>query len=441
MKNLIQKTIDRAMNSGADACDIIVNSSDSLNLSAQDAKLEKFKVAKTSVLGIRVVKNKKIGISYSESFDDDALTFAVKSSLENADYSDVNEFEDIKIKNSSDFVKENIEKDSSSMEEKIEFAMKLESEIRKRDSRITAVPYNGLSVAESHSYYMNSLGTYTEESESYLSGYTSALLKEGDITSMHYSSMQERSLAMMNLNQCIEETLEHAVSWLKAAPVATGKYDVVFDTNVLSEILGAFSSCFSAKEAIEKTNPWENKLQHQVADMNFTMIDSPLYVDAFFKQHVDSEGVLKKDLTLIENGVLKSFYHNTATAAYYGTTTTGHAARGAKSALGVSGSNWLIKAGISSKDEVTDGSYLEIIDVMGIGPGSDSVSGEFSFGASGYLCKNGKRIQPVKGITVAGNFNKLLNSIKCMGKDLEHNHSRGMFAPLIKFSELYVAGK
>lgn len=441
MKNLIQKSIDLAMNSGADACDVIVSSGDSMNLSAQDGKLEKFKVAKTSVLGIRVIKNNKIGLSYSESFDNDAIAFAVKSSLENADYSDINEFESVQIKNSEDFIKKVTHKDQSSTEEKIEFALKLETEIKKRDSRITAVPYNGLTVAESHSFYMNSLGTYTEESENYLSGYTSALLKDGEITSMHYASMQERSLHKMDLNKCIEETLEHAVNWLSAKPVATGKYDVVFDTNVLSEVLGAFSGCFSAKEAIEKTNPWENKLNQQVADTHFTMIDSPLYADAFFKQHVDSEGVLKKDLTLIENGVLKSFYHNTATANYFRTTTTGHASRGAKSALGVSGSNWIIKPGNSTQAEVTDGTYLEIIDIMGIGPGSDSVSGEFSFGASGYLCKNGKRIQSVKGITIAGNFNKLLTSIKCLGEDLKHNQSKGLFAPLIKFSDLAVAGK
>ncbi len=440
MKNLIKSTVDHAMNSGADACDVIVSSGDSMNFSAQDGKLDKFKVSKTSVLGIRVIKNNRVGLSYSESFDQDAIAFATKSALENADYSDPNEFETIKIKNSTDFIKKAPEADRSSTEEKIEFALKLETEIRKRDSRITAVPYNGLSVAESKSYYMNSLGTYTEEGEYYMSGYTSALIKDGNITSMHYSPMQERTLAQMDLNQCIEETLEHAVSWLQARPVSTGKYDVIFDTQVLSEIMGAFSSCFSAKEAIEKTNPWEGKLNQKVADINFTMIDSPLYQDAFFKHHVDSEGMLKSDLTLIENGVLKSFYHNTATANYYKTTSTGHASRGAKSALGVSGSNWLIQPGKSSKDEVTDGTYLEIIDVMGIGPGSDSVSGEFSFGASGYLCKNGKRIQPVKGITVAGNFNKLLNGIKCMGRDLEHNHSRGMFSPLIKISDLSVAG-
>jgi PmbA protein len=441
VKNIIQKTIERTMNSGAEACDIIISSGDSMNFSSQDGKLDEFNVSKTSVLGIRVIKNKKIGLSYSESFDDDAIGFAIKSSLENADFSDVNEYETINYKNNSDFVKICTELDSSSTEEKIEFAIKLDCEIRKRDPRITAVPYNGLSVNGTHSYYMNSLGTYTEKSENYFSGYTSALLKEGDATSMHYSQMQERTLAKMDLNACIEDTLEHAINWMNAKPVTTGKYDVVFNINVLSKILGAFSGCFSAKEAIEKTNPWENKLNQQVADIQFTIIDSPVYADAFFKQYVDSEGVLKKDLTLIENGILKSFYHNTATANYYKTMTTGHAARGAKSALGVSGSNWLIKPGKNTLDEVQDGVYLEIIDVMGIGPGSDSVSGEFSFGASGYLCKNSKRIQPVKGITIAGNFSKLLTNIKCIGKNLEHDRSRRTFSPLIKFNELSVAGQ
>ena len=102
---------------------------------------------------------------------------------------------------------------------------------------------------------------------------------------------------------------------------------------------------------------------------------------------------MKKDLTLIENGILKTFYHNTATASFYNTQSTGHAIRGTRSSLNVSGSNLVITPGSMSDSDVQEGTYLEVIDVMGIGPGSDSISGEFSFGASGYLCKNGKRIQ------------------------------------------------
>ena len=62
MKSLIKNTIDMAMNSGAEGCDVIITTGDSMNFSALDGKLDKFKVAKTSVLGVRVIKNKRIGL-------------------------------------------------------------------------------------------------------------------------------------------------------------------------------------------------------------------------------------------------------------------------------------------------------------------------------------------------------------------------------------------
>jgi PmbA protein len=430
VKNTLQKIIDQTMNAGADSCDVIVNAGEAMNLGTNNGKLDKFKVSKTSMFGVRAIKNQKIGLSYSESFDNDAIAFAAKSAVSNAEYADTNEHETISIKNPKDFVDNRAVKDKSTTEEKIEFALKLESEIKKKDSRIQTVPYNGLSVSSTEFYYLNSLGRYTAENESSCIAYTSALLKEGDVSSTHNASMLSRDLKKLDLEAAIEECLEHSINWLRAAPVPTGKYDVIFHTEVLTSLIGAFSSCFSAKAAMNKTNMWEHKLGELVAATNFTMIDMPAYKDAE-----------KTDLTLIENGVFKSFYHNTATANYFGTKTTGHASRSPKSSLGVTGTNWVITPGTTSHSDMVEGTYLEVVDVMGIGPGSDDVSGEFSFGASGYLCKSGKRIQPVKGITIAGNFNRLLSGISRMGTELKHNDSRSTFAPLIRFSDLSVAGK
>ena len=49
-------------------------------------------------MGIRVIKNNRIGLAYSESFDKDAISFAVKSAIENSEYADVNEYESINFK-------------------------------------------------------------------------------------------------------------------------------------------------------------------------------------------------------------------------------------------------------------------------------------------------------------------------------------------------------
>lgn len=440
MKTFLNEIVNEAMSLKADSCDVIMTGGESLSLSSTDGKLEKYKIAKTSIIGIRVIKNQRVGLAYSESESKDAISFAIKSAIENSEYSDVNEYEEIKYKSENDFIgKKPTVVDNSTMEEKIEFAIKLETEVKKRDKRVTAAPYNGISFSNSNEFYLNSLGTYTETYNNSVSASTSALLKSGDSTSMHYTGMMAKTLSNLNINQGIDECLEHAINWLEAKPIPSGNYDVIFTADVLSQFLYSFSNYLSAKQAMEKKNPWATKLNQQVASEHFTMIDTPQYKDALTHFHVDSEGIQMKDLTLIENGILKSFYHNSATAKFFNTKNTGHAARGAKSSLGITSTNWLIKPGKNSASDMTEGTYLEIIDTMGIGRGSN-LSGDFSFGVSGYLCKNGVRVQPVKEVTIAGNFNNVLANPR-MGTTLESNYTQGFFSPKIRFNNLYIAGK
>ena len=54
------------------------------------------------------------------------------------------------------------------------------------------------------------------------------------------------------------------------------------------------------------------------------------------------------------------------------------------------------------------GQWLEITDLTGLHSGANPISGEFSFGASGFLHDGSNRVQPVRGITVAGNFYTML---------------------------------
>jgi PmbA protein len=318
--------------------------------------------------------------------------------------------------------------------------LKLESEVKARDSRVQSVPYNGLSESESASYYLNSNGVLGYSSEYYQSCYTSALLQEGAESSMHYHGVIGRKLSDLNVDECVTESLTHASEWMKAKPLSTGNYDIIFELDAFSEILGCFSSIFSGKGAMEKTNPFLEKMGKQVAGSGITISDIPKYKEAFFVSHFDSEGIPHKDLTLIENGVLKSFYHNSATANYFKLSSTGHASRGAKSALGVGGTTKVISAGNTSASDIVSGEYFEVHSLQGLHSGANSVSGEFSFAASGYLCREGKRVQPVKGVTVSGNFHKMLLDINIIGDSVLSTHDRGFFSPKLRFENMSVAG-
>lgn len=441
MQNYLEKVIDLTKKQGATQCDAILNTGKSFSLSAQNAAIDKYSVSGSHVIGVRAIINNRVGISYTESMDDESLAFSAKAAVENALSSDENEFETITNKSDDLISRQSSVNDQSSTQDKIDFCLKLESEVKARDSRVQAVPYNGFSEVESETYYLNSLGTFAYDNEMYKSCYTSSLLTDGKSNSMHYQSSIARTLSELDLEKCVSESLLHSANWLDATATKTGEYDVIFTPDAFVSLFSCFSNIFSAKRAWEKTNPFAQKLGKNVAHSELTVMDVPMYADAFFKYEFDSEGVKRDDLTLIENGVLKNFYHNSATANYFKTKTTGHASRGPKSALGVSGTNRLIKPGKTSQSELLSGTYIELHSLQGLHSGANAISGEFSFGASGYLCENGKRVTPIKGITVAGNYHRLLMNIRSIGNELVNSNDRGFFTPLIRFADVKIAGK
>ena len=440
LKKTCEKLVDYAKKFGADNCDVILSKGESFSLSSQNGDIDKYKVSGAQVIGIRAIKDSKVGLSYSESMDDASLELAAKSAIENAMNSEENKYENTFLATGDHLHPSEHDKDTASTEDKINLCLELERSVKEKDSRVQAVPYNGFSESTGSSYYLNSKGTFSFGSEYYQSCYTSALLHEGSENSMHYHGTIGRKLKDLDVSKCVDESLLHASEWLKAKPLKTDHYDIIFELDAFSEILGCFSNIFSGKGAMEKTNPFAEKLNTKVASENFSIKDIPQYKDAFFKSFVDSEGLEHKDLTLIENGVLKSFYHNSVTANFFKTQSTGHASRGAKSPLGIGGTTKVISAGVEKDSSVTNGEYFEVHSLQGLHSGANAVSGEFSFAASGYLCRDGKRVSPVKGVTVSGNFHKLLLDLRIIGDTVHATPDKSFFSPLLRFENMSVAG-
>ena len=79
---------------------------------------------------------------------------------------------------------------------------------------------------------------------------------------------------------------------------------------------------------------------------------------------------------------------------------------------------------IESKNEYpqdilkTMGNGILISEMMG--SGANTLTGDYSRGAFGYLIENGKIIAPVTEITVASNLKDMLKNIICIGDDFDH---------------------
>lgn len=93
-----------------------------------------------------------------------------------------------------------------------------------------------------------------------------------------------------------------------------------------------------------------------------------------------------------------------------------------------------------AEDALLAGTYFLITDLTGLHSGANPISGEFSFGASGYLCKDGIRGQAVRGVTVAGNFYELIQRIGGIGNAQYWNWQKTALMPKIRFLDMQVSG-
>jgi PmbA protein len=219
-----------------------------------------------------------------------------------------------------------------------------------------------------------------------------------------------------------EEAAEKARGLLGARPCATGSYTIVFDREVVAALLSSIVPALSAEAVQKGRSVFADKLGQTVASPLVTLLDDGLVIDGMATNPFDGEGVPQQTTVLLEDGVLRSYLHNSYTARKAGgdTHSTGNAGRGSYRALpSVRASNLVVPGGQGTLEDVFSrvcaGLYVE--NVSGLHSGVNAVSGEISVGVTGRLIEGGKLGTPVREVTVATDFGHLLGSVSQVAGD------------------------
>ncbi|MDQ3232236.1 MAG: TldD/PmbA family protein [Pseudobdellovibrionaceae bacterium] len=442
-RDICFKVLDMARDLGVQQCDVILERGKSFSLNAQQGRIDKSKVTSTQVIGIRVLQDQRAGIAASESLEDTALKLLVKQALDTSRYSSPDPYQAIEQKNAKDLIEIQSSMnhpDSAAVKEKVDLALRLEHEVLAKDKRIRNAPYNGYADGEGEHFYANHLGTFCYQKERSYSCYTSALASEGSTQAMYSGSSVSRTFIGLDPIYCVKQSAETAVHLLSAKAVSTGRYDVIFDIDEWQSLLGAFLGAFSAKAAMEGTAYYRDKLGQSIASTDITIRDCPQYSEGFSYSGFDDEGFVRKDMVLVDKGVMKSMFHNSATARYFKVPNTGHAARGPRGSLGTSSTQLVLDKGRTPVKDLYTGTVLKVISLKGLHSGTNAISGYFSLAVEGLLMRDGRTDQYVKDVTLSGNFYELLQQIQAVGDRLEPSSSFSFFSPQIRFGGLSVAG-
>ena len=195
------------------------------------------------------------------------------------------------------------------------------------------------------------------------------------------------------------------------------------------------------------------KLGQKIANEKVTAIDDGTIPNSWGSINIDDEGTPAQRNVLIENGVLKSYMIDKFNGRRMGMAPTGSSRRQSYRHTPTSRmTNTYIAAG-NDKNEDIIGSIEYGLYAASMGGGSvNPVTGEFNFSVNeGYMIRNGKICEPVRGASLVGKGSEILHNIDMVGTEVDH--AQGMCGassgsvptnvgqPMIRVSSITVGGR
>lgn len=230
---------------------------------------------------------------------------------------------------------------------------------------------------------------------------------------------------------------ERTVRRLDPQPVDTGRYPILLDPRLSRGLFGQLASALSGAAIARGTSFLKNRMGESVLPAGVTVTDEPLLARRAGSRPFDGEGVRGETLPLVEDGVLRNWLLDSASARELGLATNGRAQRGG-SGTSPSVSNLVVSPGALSPEELIRDTGHGIYVTELIGHGADLVTGDYSRGASGFRIENGEIAGPVSEFTIAGNLKDMLLSLT-LADDLDTRHR--VVAPTVRIEAMTVAGR
>lgn len=217
----------------------------------------------------------------------------------------------------------------------------------------------------------------------------------------------------------IEDVAESYRLCANNTKVPTGKYRVLLSPRGVAQMLMVFNACLSGKAVSKGISPWTDKLGAELFDPRFSLLTDLESPDSPVRMAFDGEGIPTGKKVLIENGVLKSFYHNLDSAGECGQAPTGHGFRNGISASPAPSLSCIrIAPHTASIDEMRVDSQVWVDEMIGAimsNPYAGIISGNVSLG---FDVVGGQKQSRLKDVMMTVNvFDAFKNGIVAISKE------------------------
>ena len=195
------------------------------------------------------------------------------------------------------------------------------------------------------------------------------------------------------------------------------------------------------------------KLGQKIANEKITAIDDGTIAGAWGSTNIDDEGNPTQRNVLIENGILKNYMIDRLGSRRMNMPMTGNSRKESYlyEATSRMTNTYIDNGPDKNEDIIASIEYGLYAAAMG-GGSVNPLTGDFNFSVSeGYIIRNGKICEPVRGASLIGNGSQILHDIDMVGQNLATGQgvcgsSSGSVPtdvgqPLIRVSSITVGGR
>jgi PmbA protein len=437
--------VGRAKAAGATAADVVVREAEEFSTVVRLGKIESLKEAASKALGLRLWLGIRSACSYSSDFSDASLGRLVERTLAMARVTSEDPAGGLPEPNqlgcyAGDLGLFSADVELLSTEDRIEWARRAEATALAADPRIQNSEGAGFEASAGTRAYANSLGFLSSYSSSFCAGSVSPIaLANGGMQRDYWYTVARGAAALESPEAVGRKAAQRVLRKLGARKVSTCQVPVVYDAETARSLLGHLFEAVRGDAIYRSASFLCGKLGCKVAGQNITVRDDGLRFGGFGSRPFDGEGIPASSTPVLEEGVLQSYLLNSYAARKLGLKTTGNASRSLGGPPTVGPKNFFLSAGPYSAEEiirsVPNGFYVTEL----IGFGVNTVTGDYSRGASGLWIERGELSYPVEEVTIAGNLAEMLTHVEMVGSDLEFRSS--LASPTVLISGLTVAGR
>ncbi|MHA1673464.1 MAG: TldD/PmbA family protein [Promethearchaeota archaeon] len=300
----------------------------------------------------------------------------------------------------------------------------------------------GFSASIGGVYIWNSNGISIWDKFSTASVSAEVSVMENNIPSGGFDWVSACQLKDVDVDKVANTSYDMAIRGLNKSSLKTGTYPMILSPLATAYFLiDPLTTGINAERVQNQMSFLGERLHSQIGPENFEIIDDPHIPGKMGTESFDAEGIATKPLTIVKDGILNAFYHNSFTAGKeYDCVSNGHASRGSyNSPLGISNNNLIMKPGSKSWEnmvcDVKKGVYLEYT-----GDSPDYITGDFSgLIMTGYIIEDGV-IGPALSETMMS-----INLVEVFSRIEEISSERKWideaYVPWVKISELKVSGR